>query len=119
MAKPEWGTKRLCPSCGARFYDMKRNPVTCPSCDSDVSIEPLLKPKKTAVAKEAPVVAKVVEKPEVDESDELVDEVAAIADVEDDDDEDDLIVGVADLDEDEEDVSEIKEHIEEDINTDS
>ncbi|MBA4050305.1 MAG: TIGR02300 family protein, partial [Erythrobacter sp.] len=22
MAKPEWGTKRTCPKCGTRFYDL-------------------------------------------------------------------------------------------------
>ena len=25
MAKPEWGSKRVCLSCGARFYDMNRD----------------------------------------------------------------------------------------------
>nr|WP_202899649.1 FYDLN acid domain-containing protein [Kordiimonas gwangyangensis] len=24
MAKPEWGTKRTCPKCGTRFYDLAR-----------------------------------------------------------------------------------------------
>ncbi|MGB0671459.1 MAG: TIGR02300 family protein, partial [Rhodospirillales bacterium] len=33
MAKPEWGTKRACQSCGARFYDLGRNPIVCPKCD--------------------------------------------------------------------------------------
>ena len=32
MAKPDWGEKHLCTSCGARFYDMKRTPVSCPAC---------------------------------------------------------------------------------------
>ena len=32
MSKPEWGAKRICPSCGARFYDMRRQPITCPKC---------------------------------------------------------------------------------------
>ncbi|HVG81046.1 MAG TPA: FYDLN acid domain-containing protein, partial [Methylomirabilota bacterium] len=26
MAKPEWGTKRICHSCGTRFYDLLRDP---------------------------------------------------------------------------------------------
>jgi len=30
--QPDWGTKRLCESCGARFYDMKRSPIACPKC---------------------------------------------------------------------------------------
>ena len=32
MAKPDWGEKHLCTSCGARFYDMKQIPVSCPAC---------------------------------------------------------------------------------------
>jgi uncharacterized protein (TIGR02300 family) len=31
LAKPEWGTKRICQSCGARFYDFGRSPITCPA----------------------------------------------------------------------------------------
>ena len=34
VAKSEWGTKRSCPSCGARFYDLRRSPVQCPKCDT-------------------------------------------------------------------------------------
>ncbi|MSO64230.1 MAG: TIGR02300 family protein [Alphaproteobacteria bacterium] len=32
MAKPEWGAKHVCQSCGARFYDMRKEPAVCPSC---------------------------------------------------------------------------------------
>jgi uncharacterized protein (TIGR02300 family) len=32
MTKPELGTKRLCASCGARFYDLLQSPITCPKC---------------------------------------------------------------------------------------
>lgn len=32
MSKPELGTKRDCPSCGAKFYDLSKNPVVCPKC---------------------------------------------------------------------------------------
>ena len=34
MSKPEWGIKRSCPNCNARFYDMRRQPVICPKCTS-------------------------------------------------------------------------------------
>jgi uncharacterized protein (TIGR02300 family) len=26
------GTKRVCPACAARFYDLIRDPIVCPSC---------------------------------------------------------------------------------------
>jgi uncharacterized protein (TIGR02300 family) len=34
--KAERGTKRTCqnPECGSRFYDLNRNPITCPICSS-------------------------------------------------------------------------------------
>jgi uncharacterized protein (TIGR02300 family) len=32
VAKPELGTKRQCMSCGAKFYDLNRDPATCPKC---------------------------------------------------------------------------------------
>lgn len=32
MAKPELGSKRQCESCGAKFFDLNRNPITCPKC---------------------------------------------------------------------------------------
>ena len=32
MAKPELGTKRLCAGCGAKFYDLNKDPITCPKC---------------------------------------------------------------------------------------
>jgi uncharacterized protein (TIGR02300 family) len=32
VAKPELGTKRLCASCGAKFYDLAKDPIVCPKC---------------------------------------------------------------------------------------
>ena len=47
MAKPEWGTKRSCPKCGERFYDLgKDDPVTCIECGEEWSPEPVLKTKQ-------------------------------------------------------------------------
>ncbi|MEL6530109.1 MAG: TIGR02300 family protein [Pseudomonadota bacterium] len=47
MAKPEWGTKRTCPKCGERFYDLgKEDPVTCIECGEEWTPEPVLKTKQ-------------------------------------------------------------------------
>jgi uncharacterized protein (TIGR02300 family) len=35
MVKPELGTKRVCVACGARFYDLSRQPVVCPKCATE------------------------------------------------------------------------------------
>ena len=47
MAKPEWGTKRTCPNCGTRFYDLgNEDPVTCIECGNVWTPEPVLKSKQ-------------------------------------------------------------------------
>lgn len=49
MVKPEWGTKRTCPKCGERFYDLgKDDPVTCinEECGVEWEPEPVLKSKQ-------------------------------------------------------------------------
>ena len=53
MAKPEWGTKRICPSCGTRYYDLLREPVTCPKCSTPFDPEALLRARRARPA--APV----------------------------------------------------------------
>ena len=32
MVKLELGIKRHCSGCGARFYDLNKNPIVCPKC---------------------------------------------------------------------------------------
>ena len=47
MVKPEWGTKRTCPKCGTRFYDLEKDdPVTCIECGNQWEPEPVLKSKQ-------------------------------------------------------------------------
>ncbi|UUL83847.1 FYDLN acid domain-containing protein [Sphingomonas sp. S1-29] len=78
MIKPEWGTKRACPKCGTRFYDLgKEDPVSCIACGVTWNPEPILKSKQPLpfeAAKAAPVKEKA-------EDSDLGDDI----DVEDDD----------------------------------
>ena len=53
MAKAEWGTKRICPTCGTRYYDLLREPVICPKCDTPYDPEAFLKSRRARPA--APV----------------------------------------------------------------
>ncbi|HEX4694813.1 TIGR02300 family protein [Sphingomonas sp.] len=65
MVKPEWGTKRTCPKCATRFYDLgKEDPVVCINCNTAFNPEPILKSKQ-------PLPFEVVkaEKPEKDDAD--------------------------------------------------
>lgn len=82
MVKPEWGTKRTCLSCGAKFYDLLKQPIICPKCETE--FEPAAaKPRRSrAYTRPTPTPVK---------------KVAPVAEVEDDD--DDLLVDDDDDDE--------------------
>ena len=47
MAKPEWGAKRICPSCSTRYYDLLREPVICPKCSTPYDPEAFLKSRRS------------------------------------------------------------------------
>lgn len=87
MAKQEWGVKRLCTSCAARFYDLGRSPAVCPNCGATLDVVAALRARK-------PVKAAAEEKAKIRDEEDLED-VAVF-----DDDEED---GVLDIDEDEDD----------------
>lgn len=55
MVKPEWGTKRTCPKCATRFYDLgKDEPVNCIECGNVWTPEPVLKSKQPLPFEELP-----------------------------------------------------------------
>ncbi|MEX2616008.1 MAG: FYDLN acid domain-containing protein [Alphaproteobacteria bacterium] len=95
MVKPEWGAKHLCENCGAKYYDMLRDPITCPKCDTIVSAPSRSRRGKAAAVKEEAPKAPV-KKPIVDELDDDVDDL--LVDDDDDDADDDSL-----LDDDEDD----------------
>lgn len=66
MAKPELGTKRLCASCSAKFYDLNKTPITCPKCGTIFEVVPVTtrqRPDQARAAREP-----VAETPEVEEA---------------------------------------------------
>ncbi len=70
MAKPELGTKRVCPACGTKYYDLKRSPITCPSCGAVFEVVAAHKAAPERAA--APVVQEDVEREAVVEREEGV-----------------------------------------------
>jgi len=83
VAKAEWGLKRICPSCSARYYDMKKNPPVCPSCGTAFDAEILMRSRRGRAAPEKKVAAApevVIEELPVAEGDEA--EEAVIEDAE-------------------------------------
>ena len=39
MPKEEWGTKRVCPTTGKRFYDLNKNPIISPYTGETVALD--------------------------------------------------------------------------------
>ena len=46
MSKKEWGIKRICPSCGIKYYDFNKSPIVCPECNFEFDPDLLLKSRK-------------------------------------------------------------------------
>lgn len=44
------GLKRICTGCGSRFYDMKKRPIACPSCDTEFTGEIKVKARRGRAA---------------------------------------------------------------------
>lgn len=71
MAKPELGTKRLCAGCGAKYYDLNKDPITCPKCGTVYEIVVVAtrgRPDAAAAARAAAAVAPEPELPEPQEA---------------------------------------------------
>jgi uncharacterized protein (TIGR02300 family) len=69
VAKPELGTKRLCAGCGAKYYDLNKDPITCPKCGTVyevVVVAPRGRPDAAAARAQAVQVAEA--EPETNEA---------------------------------------------------
>src|SRR6266542_3094019 len=104
LSKPEWGTKRICPSCGARYYDLLRDPVVCPKCSTPFDPEAFLKARR---ARPAAPVEKELEPVSAEEVDP---EAAEEAETGEDEEEEE---GAVPLEEAEDDMAEVIDNVEE------
>ena len=50
MAKESWGVKRTCRNCATRFYDLHRDPMTCPACGHQMTRAELDNPAGSSAA---------------------------------------------------------------------
>jgi uncharacterized protein (TIGR02300 family) len=124
VAKPEWGTKRICPSCGTRYYDFGRavGEIKCPKCGTGFDPEAFLKTRRArtpAVAEKEvePMAAEEIE-PETETEGE---EVEAAGDEEeeegvvaegDEEEEEEVLEDASELGEDDDDMAEVIENVE-------
>src|SRR5438477_12430472 len=87
LVKADLGTKHVCPSCGARFYDLQKRPIECPKCQFAFEPEALYKQRRPrqpepVVAPAVPVEAEDedTENEEEEESEEAEEIVEAVPD---------------------------------------
>ncbi|KIN62457.1 FYDLN acid domain containing protein [Sulfitobacter noctilucicola] len=100
MPNEEWGTKRLCPTTGKRFYDLNKDPIVSPYTGEVLEID-ASKSRMIAADAEDAVTAKA-KKAEAVEDDDLIDDeddvdVDLDDDILDDDDDDDDTVPLDDI----------------------
>ena len=135
MAKPEWGTKRTCQNCGARFYDLRRNPIHCPVCGTEFDADRPFKARRGGAAAKVEAVGAtsgdaVPPVAKVESADAALEDVETVAETDDveveADDTDpeeleeieengDLIEDPSDLGEDDDDIGEVMEHLDDDV----
>jgi uncharacterized protein (TIGR02300 family) len=93
MPKEEWGTKRLCPETGKRFYDLNATPIISPYTGNEVAVDTSKTRTMVADAEDA----QTAKMKEVEEDDDLVldddedEDVDLGDDVLEDDDDDDTV----------------------------
>jgi len=110
MPKEEWGVKRVCPNCSIRFYDLQRDPMTCPSCGHSFSLESLTTGKGRTLIAEKATPQKAPPAANLDEEDDVIDDDDDATDVdlgddvlEDDDDDNVSLDDIADVSSDDDD----------------
>ena len=57
VAKPELGTKRLCSSCGVKFYDLNKDPIVCPKCATVMQVAAVARARPDTAAMRSPATA--------------------------------------------------------------
>lgn len=108
------GFKRVCASCGTRFYDLNKRPVLCPNCKTEFSSDVKTRVRRSRLAPDPVAETKPAPEDEV----EIVtreDDLVSLEDVEESTDDEDLDEAEGDLELDDENIEEeIDVDIEED-----
>jgi len=127
VANPAWGVKRICPSCGTRYYDFGKplGEIKCPKCNTEFDPEAFLKTRRARTAavveKEvAPLAAEEID-PDAETEETETEEVEAVeaedeeeegvaAEAEEEE-EEEVIEDASELGEDEDDMAEVIENV--------
>ena len=95
MPKEDWGTKRVCPTTGKRFYDLNKTPPVSPYTGEVVNLDTGKGKRSLSADKTDAVTAKKEKEAQVEEDEDIV--------LEDDEDDADVDLGDDVLDDDDED----------------
>jgi uncharacterized protein (TIGR02300 family) len=68
VSKDKLGTKQVCPSCEARFYDLNKRPAVCPKCGEE--FDPDDEVIRTTITKVKAKAARAAVKAEDDDEDD-------------------------------------------------
>ena len=118
VTKAGLGTKRLCPNCGTKYYDLDRSPIVCPRCGTlfettNARARPQPAAKIVEEKQEEVVVAETAEIVSLEEADEETADSGKVIVETEGDEEEEVEVTVADdpfleqQDEDDEDVGDM------------
>ncbi len=95
MSKPELGTKHQCQNCGAKFFDLNKDPIVCPKCGTVFQVAPATRARPAAKAEEeedtevaTPAGVEVVSLDEVEAGEEKAAAEPVVDDIEEDAEED-------------------------------
>ena len=100
MPKEEWGTKRVCPTTGKRFYDLNKDPIVSPYTGEVVELDTS---KSRMIAADAEDAATLKAKATMDDDEDVVlddDDTDVDVDIDDDlleDDDDDSDVSLDEI----------------------
>ena len=89
MAQSDLGIKRICQACGARYFDMSKQPIVCPACGTPFDPEAILKSRRARVVnddKPAVVAPETEAQAEASDGDEVAVEEEDKDEIEGDDD---------------------------------
>jgi uncharacterized protein (TIGR02300 family) len=83
VAKIELGTKRQCQNCGAKFFDLNKDPIVCPKCGTvfqGAAARAQRPPQKDEEEEEEAVAPAGIELVSLEEADVGDEKVAVVAD---------------------------------------
>ena len=107
-AKADLGTKRVCPTCAARFYDLQKKPIECPKCQTTFEPEALFRTRRPRQPEPEVVTAGAAASEDAEEREEENEE-GEVAETEELDAAEGPVVGIVDEDEEEAEVTEEEE----------